>query len=335
MEKLKKILKMIVIIILSVLGAGTVIYFSGPKPASPKFVTREIWLPDDLPALERQIQNAEWSTNGIRPGCEARIVWANDSVKKKTRYSFVYLHGGTSTQFDGDPIHRNIASRYQANLYLARLAGHGVDLGDRTLAHETADDYFSSAEYALAVGKKLGNEVIVMGTSFGGALTAHLASRHPEIKAIILFSPCIETYDQRTTLFTKPWGTKLVKFMMKSETFDVAAPNEVYAKYWTTHYNLNFIAEFQNFLSNANTPENFTKVKSPTFLAYWYKDENVKDTVASVPAMLKMFDQLGAKVKEKQVFPNAGHHALTTPILSHDVAGVENATAKFLDKILR
>jgi pimeloyl-ACP methyl ester carboxylesterase len=334
MKKLKKISKIMAITILSILVVGIAMYLVGPKPASPKFVTPEIRLPNDLAELEMQIHIAERSTNGIRPGCEAKIVWANDSVKKKTRYSFVYLHGGTSSHVDGDPVHRNIASRYQANLYLARLAGHGVNLGDSTLADETADDYFYSAEYALAVGKKLGHEVIVMGTSFGGALTTYLASKHPEIKTIVLFSPCIETYDQRTTFFTKPWGTKLVKFMVKSQTFDVVTPSDVYRKYWTTHYNLNFIAEFQNFLSHANTPENFRKITSPTFLAYWYKDENVKDTVASVPAMLKMFDQLGAKVKEKQAFPNAGNHALTTPILAHDVESVEKATVKFLDKVL-
>jgi pimeloyl-ACP methyl ester carboxylesterase len=334
MKKLKKILKTTVIIILSILVVGTAVYLIGPKPASPKFITPEILLPHDLAKLEMQIHNAELSTTGIRPGCQAKIVWANDSLKKKTQYSFVYLHGGTSSHVDGDPVHRNIASRYHGNLFLARLAGHGVNLGDSTLAYETADDYFYSAEYALAVAKKLGHEVIVMGTSFGGTLTAYLASRHPEIKAIVLFSPCIETYDERTKFFTKPWGTKLVKFMVKSQTFDVAAPSALYVKYWTTHYNLNFIAEFQNFLSNANTSENFQKITSPTFLAYWYKDEHVKDTVASVPAMLRMFDQLGAKVKEKQAFPNAGNHALTTPVLAHDVSSVEKATAQFLDKVL-
>jgi len=334
MKKLKKILKITGIVILFILVVGTALYLAGPKPAVPKFATPEIRLPDDLATLEMQIKNAEESSKGIRRGCEARIVWDNDSAKTKTRYSFVYLHGGTSSHVEGDPIHRNLASRYHANLYLARLAGHGVDLGDNNLANETADDFFYSAEYALAVAKKLGDEVIVMGTSFGGALTAYLASRHPEIKAIILFSPCIETYDQRTKFFTRPWGTKIIKFITKSETFDVREPSKLYARYWTTHYNLNFIAEFQNFLSNASTPENFARVKSPTFLAYWYKNEQVKDTVASVPAMLKMFDQLGAAIKEKQAFPNAGHHAITTPVLSHDVPNVEKATAQFLDRLL-
>ena len=332
---MNRILKVAGVAILSLLVLGVIIYMLGPKPARPEFKELTIQLPDNLGDLEKQIRDSEQATRGIRPGCEATIVWANDSAYRKTRYAFVYLHGGTSTHVEGDPVHRNLAARYHANLYLARLAGHGMDLGDLTLANETADDFLYSAEHALAVGKKLGDEVIVMGTSFGGALTTYLASRHPDIKAIVLFSPCIETYDQRTKLFTKPWGTKLIKFITDSETVDVPAPNDEYAKYWTTHYNLSFIAEFQNFLSNANTPENFRKVQSPAFLAYWYENENVKDTIASVPAMLKMFDQLGSEIKHKQAFPDAGNHVLTTPILSNDVRGVQKAAQQFLDKVLK
>jgi hypothetical protein len=33
----------------------------------------------------------------------------------------------------------------------------------------------------------------------------------------------------------------------------------------------------------------FEKIKCPVFMGYWHKNENGKDTVASVPAMLKMF----------------------------------------------
>lgn len=327
-------MKKLGIILLSLIAIGGITYLLGPKPAAPKLEMLNISLMKDLDLLEEQINQNEKSTFGIRPGCEAKIVWADSTEKVKTKLAFLYIHGGTSTHVEGDPIHRNIAKRYNANLYLARLAGHGVDLGDSTLAKETADDYVYSAEYALAVAKSLGEEVIVMGTSFGGALTTYLASRHPEIKAIVLFSPCIETYDKRTGIFIKPWGLSLIKFIAGSETVDVSAPNAEYAKYWTTHYNLNFIAQFQNFLTYANTRETFEKIKCPAFMGYWYKNENVKDTIASVPSMLKMFEELGSIKKQKQAFPNAGHHGLTTPVLSKDVEAVQRETEKFLDGIL-
>ena len=61
------------------------------------------------------------------------------------------------------------------------IAGHGIDRGDSTMAKMTADAFIYSAEYALAVGKTLGDEVIVMSNSFGGALSCYLASKHPEL----------------------------------------------------------------------------------------------------------------------------------------------------------
>lgn len=110
-------------------------------------------LPNDLRLLEKQINDNEMSTPGIKKGCEAKIVWADSTKKVKTKYAFLYIHGFSASQMEGDPIHRNIAKKYGANLYLARLTGHGVDLGDSTMANVTADDFTYSAEYALAVAQ--------------------------------------------------------------------------------------------------------------------------------------------------------------------------------------
>ena len=65
------------------------------------------------------------------------------------------------------------------------------------------------------------------------------------------------------------------------------------------------------------------------------KNEEEQDKVVSVPAMLKMFDELGSKDKQKVAFPNIGNHVLASPILSKDVASVQKETEKFLDKILK
>ena len=48
--------------------------------------------------------------------------------------------------------------------------------------------------------------------------------------------------------------------------------------------------------------------------------------------MLKMFDELGtaAALKRKQAMPSAGNHVIGSYIKSHDVAGVQDATASCL-----
>lgn len=56
-------------------------------------------------------------------------MWAELVHKSKTKYAFVYLHGFSASEKEGHPVHRNIAKHFNANLYLARLQGHGLDLG--------------------------------------------------------------------------------------------------------------------------------------------------------------------------------------------------------------
>ncbi len=321
-------------ILIALIGVGTVAYLLGPKPDAPKLEAPMFKLAGDLPTLEKQIQEGELATEGLRPDCQARIVWADSLKKVKTKLAIVYIHGFSATQEEGNPVHRNLAKKYGANLYLARLAGHGIDLGDSTMAKVTADDFILSAEHALAVGKTLGDEVVIVATSFGAALTTHLASQHPEIKAIVMYSPCIKVFDDNAELLDDPWGLELGKAVSGSYVRDFKPFNPEHGKYWSTHYHLNGVVSLQNFLTNAMKPETFAKIKCPAFMGYYYKNEKEQDNVVSVPAMLKMFDELGSKNKQKVAFQNTGNHVLASPILSKDVVMVQAETEKFLDNIL-
>jgi esterase/lipase len=327
-------MKTLLKIIIALIGVGTVTYLLGPKPEAPKLEIPMFKLAGDLPTLEKQIQEGEAAEKGIRPDCQARIVWADSTKKEKTKIAIVYIHGFSATQEEGNPIHRNMAKKYGANLYLARLAGHGINMGDSTMANVTADNFILSAEYALAVGKTLGDEVVVMCTSFGGALTTYLASNHPEIKAIVMYSPCIKLYDDNAELLDNHWGLAMGKAVTGSEVRDFKPFSTEHAKYWCTHYHLNGVIALQNLLTNVMIPETFAKIKCPAFMGYYYKNEKEQDNVVSVPAMLKMFDELGSKNKQKVAFPNAGNHVLASPILSKDVENIQKETERFLDGVL-
>ncbi len=102
--------------------------------------------------------------------------------KRKNKNCFSLPAWFSASQAEGDPVHRDLAKKYNANLYLSRLAEHGIDRGDSSMINLTAEEYEASAEKALAIAEKLGDEVVVMGTSAGGTLAIYLASRHPEIK---------------------------------------------------------------------------------------------------------------------------------------------------------
>jgi esterase/lipase len=312
-------------------------YLIGPKPSKPQFNNTLPDLPNSLAEMEMQISQNEKGIIGIKPDNEARIVWADSSRKEKTKIAFLYLHGFTGSQAEGDPVHRDLAKKYNANLYLSRLSDHGIDRGDNTMIDLNADDYESSAEKAYQIAKKLGDEVIVIGTSAGGAFSLFLASRNPEIKALVLYSPCIRLYDGTAALLNKPWGLQIGRLATGSPVKSFDAESATHANYWTLHFRIEGLVALVNFYSNTMKPETFSKVKCPVFLAYYYKNEKEQDMTVSVPAMLKMFDELGTPValKRKIAFPDAGAHVLSSYIRSKDWKGVETETDKFLSEIVK
>ncbi len=76
-------------------------YLMGPRPSTPVFSNDLPFVPSDSTALEKYITHNELQHN-LRPDNEARIVWA-DSLKRKTAYAIVYLHGFSASQGKASP----------------------------------------------------------------------------------------------------------------------------------------------------------------------------------------------------------------------------------------
>ncbi|MFN9955370.1 MAG: alpha/beta hydrolase, partial [bacterium] len=59
---------------------------AGPRPAKPEYSTVLPEVPSEALALEQYIRDQE-SQHAIKPNNEARIVWANDSLRTPTEYA--------------------------------------------------------------------------------------------------------------------------------------------------------------------------------------------------------------------------------------------------------
>jgi esterase/lipase len=307
-------MKKILVVLILVVGA----YFVGPKPEAPVLTGQASWtdIPDSALAMPAYIASKE-SKTVLKPGNEARIVWADTAQPKKTKIVFMYVHGFSASPMEGDPLHREVAQHFGANLLLARVAGHGVPDSDSTFATVTADEYYQSVENYYAIAKKLGDEVVVLGTSFGGAMSLILAANHPEIKALMLYGPCIAIKDPNATLLDNPWGLQMAHLITGSDYRDIPVMASGHAENWSLHYRLEGVVAVQNLLTHAMTKEVFEKVKIPVFMGYYYKDEEHQDNVVSVDAMKVMFEQLGtpAGLKKSEAFPNSGNHVITSNLL--------------------
>jgi esterase/lipase len=319
------------IVILSIL-ALFVIYFLGPQPPKPV-------LNDVLPAvasidtLDSYITAME-APHKIKPNNQAKIIWA-DSSKSQTEYALVYLHGFSASQMEGDPVHQNIAKQFNCNLYLARLAEHGIDTTE-DLMNLTADQYWESAKLAYAIGKQIGKKVILMSTSTGGTLALQLASVYPEIAGLILYSPNIEVFNPSAPLLDNPWGLQIGRAVLKSNYVDIKYKDSAYPKYWNSHYRIEAVVALQNLLEATMTEATFKKIHQPTLALYYYKDEAHQDNVVKVKAIQKMMQQIAtpANLKMEMAIPNAGNHVIASPIVSNDIVSVEKATAKFMKKVI-
>lgn len=309
-------------------------YLAGPTVELATGTGNKPEVPADLATLEMQISESENQAN-LKPDNQARIIWADSLHKQKTPFSLVYLPGFGASWAEGDPVHRQLAKRFGCNLYLAREFEHGIKSPD-ALKNLTPGKYIASAEWALAVGKALGEKVIVIGTSAGGMLTIYLASHHPEIQGMVLYSPCIAVANPALKLVTRPWGKQIMDRIMGSEYVKVTHYKPDRANYWLTQYHTNGLITLQTMLDTFMTPETFARVKQPVFMGYYFKDKEHQDQVVSVPAMLEMFDQLGtpAEKKQKMAFPESNDHVIASHFTAKDLNGVYRATATFLENVL-
>ncbi|MDR3715650.1 MAG: alpha/beta hydrolase [Puia sp.] len=312
-----------------------ILYLSGPTPASPSYNKEMPAVPSGAKELEDYIKDQE-AKHVLKPDNEARIVWANDSLKQPTEYSIVYLHGFSSSQGEGDPTHRYIARKFGCNLYLSRLAEHGIDTVD-ALINLTAEAYWESAKQALAIGRQLGRKVILMGTSTGGTQALQLAATYPDqVAALVLLSPNIAINDPNAWLLNNHWGLQIAHLVVGSKYIDSKDTRPLYRQYWYSHYRTEGVAALEEMLETTMNKETFEKVKQPVELLYYYKDSVHQDSTVKVSASLAMFDQLGtpAALKYKQAIPNAGNHVIGSSLRSGDVPGVEREISKFLEEIL-
>ncbi|MDZ4810693.1 MAG: alpha/beta fold hydrolase [Bacteroidota bacterium] len=311
-----------------------IVYFLGPQPSAPKYTKDLPAVPIEASVLEQYVHNIE-TKHKLKPDNEARIVWFNDSLKLQTEYAVVYLHGFSASQEEGDPVHKEFAQKFGCNLFLTRLAEHGVDTTE-PLANFTADKLWNSAKEAYAIGKKLGEKIILMATSTGGTLALKLAAEYPDIAGLILLSPNIAINDPNAWLLNNHWGLQIAK-LVKGKYNTADDTTALYAQYWNNKYRIEATVQLEELLESTMKESTFKKITQPVLMLYYYKDDHHQDDVVKVSAMKRMFTQISTadSLKRQVAIPNAGNHVLGSPIKSKDIKTVEEECVKFAMDVLR
>ena len=309
------------------------LYFIGDRPESPVWSVARVNVPSEASSLEQYIAARE-AAHKLKPNNEARVVWF-DSTRKKTEYAVVYLHGFSASQMEGDPVHREFAAEFGCNLYLARLADHGIDTTEALLQF-TADRYWESAKEALAVGKAIGEKVILVSTSTGATTALVLAATFPDdVHALINLSPNIAINNGAAFLLNDPWGLQIARAVMggKYKTSEISDERKLY---WNDNYRLEAAVQLEEMLETKMNASTFSAVHQPCLTLYYYKNDKEQDPEVKVDAMLEMHKSIATPdaLKRAVAIPGAGAHVIGSTLVSQDVASVYREMERFAIEVL-
>jgi esterase/lipase len=279
-------------------------------PARLEPTVADVALPADLDAWLGESEQQTAARYGLVKGVEKRITWFDKPAA--TPYSVLYLHGFSATRQETAPLAELVAQNLGANLFETRLAGHGRE--HEQLADVRAEDWLADAAEALAIASRLGERVIIIGTSTGATLAAAMLD-HPGMSAVdtlVMVSPNFAPKDANAAWLTRPAGPLLARLLV-GDTRSWQPHNALQARFWSTSYPLAAPVEVMRLVDLANRK---LPAAIPQRLLLLY---SLADEVISADAALAVFAQTEAPQKAAIAITNPGdpsHHVLAGDILS-------------------
>ena len=191
----------------------------------------------------------------IVPGAESRILLASLSrdgngldtkeQNNKTPVSILHIHGFSACRQETAPVAEQLADRLGAHLVEARLAGHGL----MSQAMEaSAEDWLQSVTDGMDLAHRLGERVLIIGTSTGAPLGCWaakvLAERYGSPLAMMYMAPNFGINQSFAWLLTLP-GSRFFIPLILGPTRTWEAESDAVAKYWSTSYSTLAVIEMQ------------------------------------------------------------------------------------------
>lgn len=180
-----------------------------------------------LSATEGQVPN-------LRDGAQKRVIWAG-SPEVRTDWALVYIHGFSAASDEIRPVPDLVAQGLGANLVFTRLKGHGRD--GPAMAEASVEGWMEDVAEALAIARRVGRRVLVLGTSTGATL-ATLALHEQMGKGldgVVLISPNFKVADPKARLITWP-GARWWLPVLAGREIGFEPRSAAHGRLWTTRY---------------------------------------------------------------------------------------------------
>ncbi len=289
-------------------------------------------LPSDIagvvakaPDIDSYLSRCEAAHAGVKPGLAKTVIWNDPTARHKTPLSLVYIHGFSASRKDVAQVVETLAGTLGANAFLTRLAAHGRTT-PAEFAAVSAQDWLDDAREALAIGRRIGDRVILIGISTGALLAtmAALEDNSPAIAALVLLSPNFALRDWRAKFISGPLGRVLARLVIGKE-HSFQPDSSGHAEFWTTHYPSQGIVALMDLLNHARSIHLVT-LKMPILVIY-----TDRDVVVDTAAIQDRFDEVQGPPKLIVDLPEASRHELTGDALApQTVRPVVQRILKFL-----
>ena len=249
-------------------------------------------LPEDLDAY---LAAQEAKVAGLIPADARTILWAG-ATGQSTPFSIVFLHGYQGSPHDYDGVLGVLGQTLHANIYLARLSGYGVTT--ETVADVTLSDWLNDTWEALDIGRRIGDRVIVVGSSMGGDLALWLGSQHPpDLAALVLLSCAVWAKDQRAVTLLWPWPlpqliSRIVVGKYNNLSFDATrypgGDPALYARYYPSRYRSESTIKLL-WVMNLIKTLRLESIATPSVWLYSERDEAV-----DIPTLKGCYERAGS-----------------------------------------
>jgi len=256
-----------------------------------------------LAALTAHLADSEARQPDIWPGAEKTVIWAG-SKQRSTPLALVYLHGFSACRQETAPLCEQVAEALGANLFYTRLQGHGCPAVSLLDCHP--EHWYADALEALAVGRRLGERVVLVGCSTGATLATWLAMR-PEAEALqslVLLSPNYGLRHPLAELLTTPLGTPLLRLVVGRE-YRFEPVNADHARYWSNRYPAIALQRMMSMVKAVRSSP-LALIRTPTLCLYNPHDRlvnarRIEPTVARFGAARRLCRQITPDDPERHV----------------------------------
>ncbi|WP_053334367.1 alpha/beta hydrolase [Gemmatimonas phototrophica] len=294
------------------------ILLAGPRTCvrAPDLGVVRSAVPTAITALPAWLQQREEQAGAMDTAVAKRIRFADPAAPVKTAWSVVYLHGFSATRQETAPVSELVAKSLGANLFETRLRGHGLP-GD-SLGSVTAQDWLTDAVEALEIGRRLGDSVLVIGTSTGGTLGVWLATlesgQREGLHALALISPNFGPKDPAAAVLTLPWAKVLLpRFIPQREW---TARNDEQRRFWTMKYPSTALFPMQALVEHTRS-QSLKGYNVPT-LVFFHENDQVVDAARTHRWIDALAMETLSSVEQVSIIPTDGEdgHVLAGRIVA-------------------